>query len=86
MKKNRYRKAFESLCRLRRHRIQAARDLYYVHAQLVIEYEMAAGSTYATRLRELVTVPRIRRSLVAALVVFMGQQFCGKFVLYSPGS
>ncbi|KIW63879.1 hypothetical protein PV04_08849 [Phialophora macrospora] len=81
MKKNRYRKAFESLCRLRRHRIQAARDLYYVHAQLVIEYEMAAGSTYATRLRELVTVPRIRRSLVAALVVFMGQQFCGMNII-----
>ncbi|KIX97433.1 uncharacterized protein Z520_06885 [Fonsecaea multimorphosa CBS 102226] len=81
MKKNRYRKAFESLCRLRKHRIQAARDLYYVHAQLVIEHEMAAGSTYFVRLRELVTVPRIRRSFIAALVVFMGQQFCGMNII-----
>ncbi|OAG35752.1 hypothetical protein AYO21_10069 [Fonsecaea monophora] len=81
MKKNRYRKAFESLCRLRRHRIQAARDLYYVHAQLVIEYEMAAASTYLIRLRELATVPRIRRSGIAALVVFMGQQFCGMNII-----
>ncbi|KIW95021.1 uncharacterized protein Z519_05001 [Cladophialophora bantiana CBS 173.52] len=81
MKKNRYKKAFESLCRLRKHRIQAARDLYYVHAQLVIEHEIAAGSTYITRLRELVTIPRIRRSAVAALVVFMGQQFCGMNII-----
>ncbi|KIW21670.1 hypothetical protein PV08_02250 [Exophiala spinifera] len=81
MKKNRYRKAFESLCRLRKHRIQAARDLYYVHAQLLIEREMAAASTYIVRLRELVTVPRNRRSFIAALVVFMGQQFCGMNII-----
>ncbi|KAK5231032.1 hypothetical protein LTR72_000212 [Exophiala xenobiotica] len=81
MKKNRYRKAFESLCRLRSHRIQAARDLYYVHAQLVVEYELAAGSTYFSRLRELISVPRIRRGTIASLVVFMGQQFCGMNVI-----
>ncbi|KAH8816984.1 hypothetical protein F5884DRAFT_241499 [Xylogone sp. PMI_703] len=77
MKKNRYRDAFESLSRLRRHKIQAARDLYYVHSQLVVEHEMAAGSTYLTRLTELATVPRIRRSTIASVVVFVGQQLCG---------
>lgn len=85
MKKNRYRKAFESLCRLRSHRIQAARDLYYVHAQLVVESELAAGSTYFSRLCELISVPRIRRSTIASLVVFMGQQFCGKLVASAAG-
>ncbi|RFU30587.1 hypothetical protein B7463_g5716, partial [Scytalidium lignicola] len=57
--------------------IISARDLYYVHSQLVVEHEMAAGSTYITRLTELVTVPRIRRSTVASVVVFIGQQLCG---------
>ncbi|KAI0145122.1 hypothetical protein GGR57DRAFT_494767 [Xylariaceae sp. FL1272] len=77
MKKNRYAKAWKSLMILRHNPIQAARDMYAVHAQIVIEQEILGDTTYITRAIELFTVPRIRRATIAAFTVMLAQQLCG---------
>lgn len=77
MKKDRYPDAMKSLLRLRNHPIQAARDLYYIHAQLEIEREIIHGSTFARRFIELFTIPRVRRATLASFVVMIAQQMCG---------
>ncbi|KAI9728217.1 MAG: hypothetical protein M1828_004678 [Chrysothrix sp. TS-e1954] len=77
MKKGRYRKAYGSLLRLRNTPLQAARDLYYVHAQLVEEAAIIRSSNYITRCVELFTIPRIRRATLASFTVMLAQQMCG---------
>lgn len=77
MKKDRYPEAMKSLLRLRNHPIQAARDLYYIHAQLEVERDIIHGSTYARRFIELFTIPRVRRATLASFVVMIAQQMCG---------
>ncbi|KAF7543369.1 hypothetical protein G7Z17_g10794 [Cylindrodendrum hubeiense] len=80
MKKNRYSDAMKSLLRLRNSPVQAARDLYYIHAQLEVEFEfiqfMGRGS-YLNRFIELFTIPRVRRATLASFVVMVAQQMCG---------
>jgi len=83
LKKRRYRKAYESLIRLRNSPIQAARDLYMVHAQL--QYEdalleekgLAKNSNMFVRFIELFKIPRLRRATQASGIVMIGQQMCG---------
>ncbi|KAK8161827.1 hypothetical protein IWX90DRAFT_281939 [Phyllosticta citrichinensis] len=77
MKKGRYSEAFKSLCRLRNTPLQAARDLYYVHAQLLVEADIIGKSNYVTRFIELFTIPRVRRATLASFVVMLAQQMCG---------
>ena len=77
MKKGRYAEAYKSLLRLRNHKIQAARDLYYVHAQLLVEHKIIGTSTYAQRMVELFTIPRVRRATLASFTVMIAQQMCG---------
>ncbi|KAL5485353.1 hypothetical protein ACEPAI_7995 [Sanghuangporus weigelae] len=77
MKKNRYRNAYNSLLRLRNHPLQAARDLYYIHAQLQVEAEFIGKSTYISRFFELFTIPRVRRATLASFTVMIAQQMCG---------
>ncbi|KJA15452.1 hypothetical protein HYPSUDRAFT_72047 [Hypholoma sublateritium FD-334 SS-4] len=77
MKKDRYVDAYKSFCRLRNSELQAARDLYYVHCQLVEEMTVLKGSNYFSRFYELFTVPRIRRATLASFVVMIAQQMCG---------
>ncbi|KAF9476306.1 hypothetical protein BDN70DRAFT_952114 [Pholiota conissans] len=77
MKKDRYTDAYKSFCRLRNSEIQAARDLYYVHSQLVEESAVLRGATYFSRFYELFTIPRIRRATLASWVVMIAQQMCG---------
>jgi hypothetical protein len=77
MKKRRYRDAYKSFCRLRNSPLQAARDMYYVHAQLTEEFAVLQGSTYLGRFFELFTIPRIRRATLASWVVMIAQQMCG---------
>lgn len=77
MKKGRYQEAFNSFCRLRNSELQAARDLYYVHRQLVEEFAVLKGSTYLGRFFELFTIPRVRRATLASWVVMIAQQMCG---------
>ncbi|KAI9696266.1 MAG: hypothetical protein M1836_005819 [Candelina mexicana] len=77
MKKNRYQKAYQSLVRLRNTKIQAARDLYYIHAILMEETAIIGRSNYVTRFGQLFTIPRVRRATLASFVVMIAQQMCG---------
>lgn len=80
MKKGNYVEAYKSLLRLRNTPLQAARDLYYAHVQLVEEESLKKSSRkygMAGRFVELFTVPRIRRATVASGVVMLAQQMCG---------
>lgn len=69
--------AYKSLLRLRNHPIQAARDLYYINAQIEIEAEAMGDSNYITRFFQLFTIPRVRRATLASFVVMIAQQMCG---------
>ncbi|KAI9742432.1 MAG: hypothetical protein M1818_003966 [Claussenomyces sp. TS43310] len=77
LKKRNFRKAYESLLRLRNNPVQAARDLYYINAQLEIEHEIIGETNYFKRLTELFTIPRVRRATLASFVVMIAQQMCG---------
>ncbi|EIN11957.1 hypothetical protein PUNSTDRAFT_142156 [Punctularia strigosozonata HHB-11173 SS5] len=74
LSKGRYRQAYESLLRLRNHKILAARDLFHIQALLEMEKAIETGRF---RVLELFTVPRNRRASLAAFIVMFGQQFCG---------
>lgn len=82
LKKGKVQKAFNSLKRLRNTELLAARDLYYISAQLEAEKEMVASSGVAktnnffTRCVELFTVPRVRRATQASGIVMIAQQMC----------
>ncbi|KAG1744559.1 uncharacterized protein EDB91DRAFT_1123024 [Suillus paluster] len=76
--KGRYEDAFNELCRLRFSRVQAARDLYYIHVLLEAENEMRKGRN---RVVEMFTIPRNRHAALASWVVMFGQQFCGVNVI-----
>lgn len=71
IKKNRYQKAYKSLLKLRFHPLQAARDLYYIHAQLQVEASIVGKSNYVTRFAQLFTIPRVRRATLASFVVMV---------------
>ncbi|KAJ7586385.1 hypothetical protein C8J56DRAFT_828274 [Mycena floridula] len=77
MKKGRYQDAYISFKRLRNSELQAARDLYYVHRQIVEEFAVLKGSSYVSRAVELFTIPRVRRATLASFVVMIAQQMCG---------
>jgi hypothetical protein len=89
MKKNRHAQAYKSLKRLRNSDLQAARDLYYIHALLVQEdvlIEESAVRTkgnFFTRVIELFTIPRIRRATQASGIVMIAQQMCGINIIVS---
>lgn len=71
MSKKRYDKAYQSICSVRYSKIQAARDLYYMHTLLEAENSMKLGQN---KLLELIAVPRNRRAMIASeLVMFMQQ-------------
>lgn len=91
MKKRRYRKAYNSLLRLRNTPLQAARDLYFIHAQLIYEDALLEekglikNSNMFTRFVEIFTIPRLRRATQASGIVMIGQQMCGsKFFSSRP--
>jgi sugar porter (SP) family MFS transporter len=77
IKKNRLRKAYNSLVRLRHTKLQAARDLYYIYAQIQVEKAVMGKSNYFTRFSQLFTIPRVRRATLASFVVMLSQQLCG---------
>ncbi|KAL9627172.1 MAG: hypothetical protein Q9204_006759, partial [Flavoplaca sp. TL-2023a] len=92
IKKHRYHDAFKSLRRLRNTPLQAARDLYYIHAQVRLEELMlgdgdissaegkeqyTSSGRYANRFIQLFTIARIRRATLASSVVMIAQQMCG---------
>lgn len=83
LKKRRVAKAYRSLLRLRNSPLQAARDVYFIHAQLVYEDRLleesglSKNSNMFTRFVELFTIPRLRRATQASGVVMLAQQMCG---------
>ncbi|KAI0267080.1 hypothetical protein BC834DRAFT_822948 [Gloeopeniophorella convolvens] len=78
MSKGRYGDAYKSLARLRRHPVQAARDLFYIHVLLEAEAELTRGRN---RYLELFTIPRNRRAALGSFIVMFMQQFCGVNVI-----
>ncbi|GAB7342298.1 hypothetical protein MBLNU457_g0530t1 [Dothideomycetes sp. NU457] len=70
--------AFRSLCRLRFCKVQAARDQFYMHKGLEAETNINIGHS---KVREMVTVPRNRRAMLASEIVMFMQQFCGVNVI-----
>lgn len=83
LKKKKVAKAYRSLLRLRNTPLQAARDLYYIHAQLVYEDLLLEQSglsktgNFFTRFVEIFTIPRLRRATQASGIVMIAQQMCG---------
>lgn len=71
MSKKRYDKAYQSICSVRYNKIQAARDLYYMHTLLEAESSMKLGQN---KLLELIAVPRNRRAMIASELVMFLQQ------------
>ena len=71
MSKGRYDKAFASLQRFRWSRFQAARDLYYIHKQIAIEYELQEGKNLW---KEFFMIPRNRRAAQSSFFVMFMQQ------------
>ncbi len=68
--KNRHHDAYKAISKLRYEKVQAARDLFYMHTLLEAEKEMSIGSQ--SRLKELFTVRRNRNAMVASeIVMFM---------------
>jgi hypothetical protein len=82
--------AYQSLLRLRNTPLQAARDLYFIHAQLVYEdvlleeKGLAKTSNMFVRFIELFTIPRLRRATQASGVVMIAQQMCGSEYFSKP--
>jgi hypothetical protein len=77
MKHGKLAKGFQSMDKLRAHKIIAARDYYYSNIIYAEELRVAGDSNYFTRLRDCFTVPRIRRSNYGATTVMIAQQMCG---------
>ena len=83
MSKNKHRKAYDALLRYRGSKLLAARELFYVYAQmqaeeaLVEEAGLAVHANMFTRLVEIFTIPRMRRAVQASGIVMIAQQMCG---------
>jgi hypothetical protein len=82
IKRGNHAKAYHSLCRVRNSPLQAARDLYYIHAQLeaekaLVEEKGFAHGNFFTRAVELFSIPRIRRATQASGIIMIAQQMCG---------
>ncbi|KAF2649522.1 plastidic glucose transporter 4 [Lophiostoma macrostomum CBS 122681] len=78
MEKGKYDKAFKALKRLRKHEIQAARDMYYAYKLLEIEKSEKEGRNM---FKEFFTVRRNRRAAQSSFFVMFMQQFCGVNVI-----
>ena len=89
LSKGKVAKAYRSLLRLRNTPLQAARDLYFIHAQIVYEdllleqSGLAKTGNFFTRFFELFTIPRLRRATQASGVVMIAQQMCGSMLSIS---
>ena len=83
MSKGRHYKAYESMVKLRYNKVQAARDVFYMHT--LLEAEEKLKSNRKNLALELITVPRNRRALIASeIVMFMQQVRSQRFFFPSP--
>lgn len=71
MSKGRHSKAYQSMVKLRFNKVQAARDVFYMHQLLSVESDINIGRN---KLVELIAVPRNRRALIASEIVMFMQQ------------
>lgn len=71
MSKGQYAKAYKAMSRLRYTKVQAARDIFYIHTLLEAESHVKLGHS---KLVELVAVPRNRRALIGSEIVMFMQQ------------
>lgn len=71
MSKGRHASAFQAMTKLRYIKIQAGRDLFYMAELLKAEDNMKIGQS---KIRELFTVPRNRRAMLASEIVMFMQQ------------
>jgi len=71
MSKGRHSAAYLAMCKLRYNKIQAARDLFYMSELLKAEENMKVGQSLV---KELFTVPRNRRAMLASEIVMFMQQ------------
>ncbi|KAL5417013.1 hypothetical protein PMIN06_002925 [Paraphaeosphaeria minitans] len=78
MSKGRHAEAYQAICKLRFNKIQAARDIFYMAELLRAEENMKIGQS---KIREIWTVPRNRRAMLASEIVMFMQQFCGVNVI-----
>lgn len=88
--KDRHLEAYHAICKLRYSKIQAARDLFYMHTLLEAERETmdTVGRSYGAKLREIFAVRRNRHACLASEIVMFMQQFCGVNAIacrFSPG-
>lgn len=73
MQQGRHAAAFKSMCRLRYNKVQAARDQFYMFKGLEAEDSIRLQQS---KIREMITVPRNRRAMIASeLVMFMQREF-----------
>lgn len=73
---DRHRDAYEAASRVRYNKIQAARDVFYMHTLLERE-----SMTFAhNKVKEMITVPRNRRAMIASEIVMFMQQV----IIYCP--
>ncbi|KAL9087719.1 MAG: hypothetical protein Q9165_006486 [Trypethelium subeluteriae] len=78
IQKGRHHAGYQAICRLRYHKIQAARDLFYMNKLLESESQVRFGQN---KIREMITVPRNRHAMLASEIVMFMQQFCGVNVI-----
>ena len=83
IKKGRFVEAYKSLLKLRNHPLMAARDLYYINAQIEIEKDVIGDTSYIKRFGQLFTIPRVRRATLASFTVMIAQQMCGINIIVS---
>lgn len=70
--KGRHNRAFNALARLRWTKVQAARDLFYMHTLLEAEKEME--NVQRSKVVEMFTVGRNRRAMIGSQIVMFMQQ------------
>ncbi|EJD51531.1 hypothetical protein AURDEDRAFT_83358 [Auricularia subglabra TFB-10046 SS5] len=80
MLKGRPADAYQSMLRLRRCDLQAARDLYYMEKLLQVERESQKGG-WKRLLKDMWVVKRVRRAAMSSGLVMFMQQFCGVNVI-----
>ncbi|KAI4119349.1 MAG: hypothetical protein LQ345_000728 [Seirophora villosa] len=72
MSKGRHYKAYQSMCKLRYNKVQAARDIYYMHT--LLETENSSKQCRKNKFVEIITVPRNRRAMIASELLMFLQQ------------
>jgi len=71
--KNRHHDAYKSICKLRFEKVQAARDLFYMHTLLKAEQEVISVGKQ-NRLKEFFTIRRNRNAMLASEIVMFMQR------------